>query len=258
MPQFRTFIISIFMLSNICYSDNQAITIVHKKGFSRCYKSILQWATINKNKYHFSDIESVPDSGLIRVTSIVECASGFSAISDTINEDLILTSHTNSLTIEFEAESDSMACLPEQTAKQNHEKQEITQLILGLPDTDQSASFLVTKENVVQSIRHNRSYSGWTKQDLLADRLSGLRVLTGVLAIIGGITSGVLTVVDANGSDEIKIPNYYGLDEPSYGYHIKTVPHRWTTDHTVSITISITAIAAGIVVIVRENIKKGT
>jgi len=84
-------------------SVSQESTFVHRAGFLPCFKSVLQWARRNRDKYNLLSVTSTDSLGMVRVTSTIDCQPLFgSRRAGAITEcNLILTSCTNSLKIGF-------------------------------------------------------------------------------------------------------------------------------------------------------------
>jgi hypothetical protein len=84
-------------------SVSQESTFVHKAGVLPCFKSVVQWAYKNREKYNFLSVAHIDSFGIVRITSRIDCQSLVSNVRPGAVTDcnLILTSCTNSLKIGF-------------------------------------------------------------------------------------------------------------------------------------------------------------
>jgi hypothetical protein len=219
------------ILIGICYGENQnsTFTLSHRKGFSQCYKNLILWANENKNKYHFSDISTSPDSGIIRISS--SSVTFHDNTSDSCRNNLILISKSDSLKFVFLSDSSSKSCLAERTAIQTLEKNEISNFVSNLSDSIETKEMI--KQQAFSEAARNQSYSKENSQ-------SESRTFFGVITTLAGVIGATVTIVDGNGSDKITKSN--GTTE--------TVQNRWSgrsgVVYTIDLTLSIGVMAAGI------------
>src|SRR5271157_2061259 len=124
-------------------SVSQESTFVHHGGFFPCFKSVLQWAQKNREKYNFLSVTSVDSLGIVRVTSSFDCQHLHSVNRPGLLTpcNLILTSRSNSLAIGF-ADLKSRDC---GVLWRVSIEKELVRLISLLPDSVPSPSAPVAR-----------------------------------------------------------------------------------------------------------------